>query len=329
MIYQKKWLVLLLIIGLACLVLKILLDSKFGHSAFVYVGVPFLVAVALLAFVKSGSETSDVPNENLVESSESPEEPLEDSESDAGFLFKFVFWSLVVMLSTSVFLGEGFICVLMFMPIYFGIVFLIALIVVLIRKAEKKGKDKRYVHIIPALIVVSSFEGVVPEFEFNRDYSVTRDILVSASPEQIHSHLMSPMALDVDRHWLLEIFPMPTNIDAETLSAGDIHTIDFVYHRWFVTNTHEGSMQLEISEMDDNYIRTSFLENSSYIKNYLELEGTEIHFEAIDDQSTKVSLTIHYQRFLDPVWYFGPLQSYAIGEVADLLLEELFVPTQR
>ena len=37
-------------------------------------------------------------------------------------------------------------------------------------------------------------------------------------------------------------------------------------------------------------------------------------------------LTIYYHRFLDPAWYFGPIQEYAIGQTADMLLSELFIP---
>jgi hypothetical protein len=48
----------------------------------------------------------------------------------------------------------------------------------------------------------------------------------------------------------------------------------------------------------------------------------------MQDGNTKVSLTIHYHRFLDPAWYFGPVQEYAIGQTAALLLNELFVPNQ-
>lgn len=305
MIYRKNLIYLLLVIAGASISIRLLMFSEFGHSALLYVGIPFLIALTLIALI----------------------EPVGESKLSLGRYYgQFALWSLVVMLCTSIVLYEGFVCVLMFMPIYFGILFLIAMIHMLGEFISKRGKNKHYVQIIPALIVLSAFEGVIPEFEFNRDYSVTREIIVSASQESILAELTKPMELDVDRHWLLEIFPMPANIDAGTLSAGGIHKIDYVYHRWFVTNTHAGSMHLEISELNENFIRTTFIEDSSYIKNYLKLEGTEIHFEQLDDYKTKVSLTIHYQRFLDPAWYFGPLQSYAIGEVAELLLAELFVP---
>jgi len=69
-----------------------------------------------------------------------------------------------------------------------------------------------------------------------------------------------------------------------------------------------------------------FIEDTSYISNYLKLHGTEINLEAIGNNETKVSLRIKYHRLLDPVWYFGPLQEYAVGLTAQFLLDEVITP---
>jgi hypothetical protein len=176
------------------------------------------------------------------------------------------------------------------------------------------------------VILLSAFEGVIPELSFEREYEVVSEKIIYANIDDIKHQLMQPIELNKSRHWLLTLFPMPYDINAETLVAGDVHTINFRYHRWFVTNTHEGSMKLEISEVRDNYIRTRFVEDTSYISNYLKLHGTEINLEPIDNKTTKVTLSIKYHRFLDPVWYFGPLQEYAIGKSAKFLLDEVITP---
>lgn len=306
MIQRKQTIFILMIIALASISIRLLMSYQFSHSALLYVGVPFFIALALIGSIKK-------PKTKL---------------GLIGFYGYISLWSLVIMLATSVILFEGFVCVLMFMPIYFGILLLISIFHVIAESLGKRGKNKHYVQIFPALILLSALEGVVPNFEFERDYSITREVIIQASSEEIRTQLVKPMQLNIERNWLLELFPMPVNIDAESLSKGDVHNIDYVYHRWFVINTHAGSMQLQLNEVEDQYIRTSFLEDTSYIKNYLKLEGTEVHFHPVNNQSTKVSLTIHYERFLDPAWYFGPLQSYAVGEVAELLLNELFTPKE-
>ncbi|MBF7072641.1 hypothetical protein ISG33_04415 [Glaciecola sp. MH2013] len=296
---------ILLVIGLASLLIRLLISYEFDKTALLYVGIPFLVALALLSIV------------------EKPEKP-----SLHHYYLHIVLWSLIVMLGTSIVLFEGIICVVMFMPIYFAIIFLMYLFELLVKYLNHTDKNKHYAHVLPVLIVMSAFEGVIPSTSFNRDYSVTKELIVNSTTAEIKHKLTQPMQLEVERNWLLSLFPMPSRIDAGTLKSGDIHTIDFVYHRWFVTNTHKGNMILELSSVEQDYIQTTFLEDSSYIGNYLRLRGTEIRFTPIEDGSTKVILTIHYHRFLDPVWYFGPLQEYAIGQTASLLLEELFVPAK-
>lgn len=193
--------VILITIGIASLTIRALISYDFDQSALLYVGIPFLVAVTLLWVVKKPSQPSLTK-----------------------YYLYLIGWSLIVMLGTSIILFEGFVCVVMFMPIYFGILLLM---------------------------------------------------------------------------YLFQLF---------------------------VQYLHKGQMKLELTQVQNDYIRTTFMEDSSYIGNYLKLKGTEISFLKTRSGKSKVQLTIHYHRFLDPAWYFGPIQEYAIGQTALLLLNELFVP---
>lgn len=85
-------------------------------------------------------------------------------------------------------------------------------------------------------------------------------------------------------------------------------------------------MQLQLTQVTDNYIRTRIIENDSYIANYLNLHGTEIFLEPISASQTKVTLRIHYQRTLDPAWYFGPVQEFAIARSSEFLIDEIITP---
>ena len=300
---RNRNILLLVIIGVVSILIRLLNEYNFDRSALLYVGIPFLIAFTLL-FI------------------ERPEPPHNWKKRYVNIIIL----SLVIMLGSSIILFEGFLCVVMFMPIYFFIIFLMFLLEAFKRYRNSKNQGTNYVHLLPVLILLSAFEGVIPEFSFEREYEVVSEKIVSANIDDIKQQLKQPIELDKSRHWLLTLFPMPYDIDAETLVAGDVHTINFRYHRWFVTNTHEGSMKLEISEVEDNYIRTRFIEDTSYISNYLKLYGTEINLEAMGNNKTKVTLRIKYHRFLDPVWYFGPLQEYAVGKSAQFLLDEVITP---
>jgi len=299
---RRRNILILCMIGGASLLIRLLFHYNFERSALLYVGIPFLIAVALL-FIERPVQTQNWKRRYV----------------------NISVMSLVIMLGSSIVLFEGFVCVVMFMPIYFAILLLVFLFEGLARH-RKKQRGKSYVQLLPLLILVTTFEGVVPEFSFEREYEVSKEKIISADVAAIKQQLLQPIELNKSRNWLLSLFPMPYHISAETLKAGDIHTIDFIYHRWFFTNTHEGSMQLEISAVEENYIRTRFVNDTSYIANYLLLHGTEIKFEPLPNGQTKVSLKIAYHRFLDPVWYFGPVQEYAVGAMAQFLLDEVVSP---
>ena len=42
-----------------------------------------------------------------------------------------------------------------------------------------------------------------------------------------------------------------------------------------------------------------------------------------NNKNTEVTLTIKYERLLDPVWYFGPLQEYGVKKTADYLIDKM------
>jgi len=285
------------------LLIRALIHYDFERSALLYVGIPFVIAIALL-FIERPKQASNWKRRYI----------------------NLVLLSLIIMLGSSVVLFEGFVCVVMFMPIYFGIVLLMFLFEALRRFFHHRQYGRYAADLLSLVILLSAFEGVVEQLSFEREYSVAVEQVIAADIAQIKKQLTRPIELNKSRHPLLALFPMPYAIEAGTLNAGDVHRLNFRYHRWFVTNTHEGSMALEISEVQDYYIRTQFIEDSSYISSYIQLHGTEIRLQPLGDGHTKVSLTIHYKRILDPVWYFGPLQQFVIGETAQFLLDHVITP---
>ena len=79
---------------------------------------------------------------------------------------------------------------------------------------------------------------------------------------------------------------------------------------------------MTLDEVTNTHIKTS-IQDESYISNYMTLHGTELAFEPISSEETLVSLTIHFDRMLDPVWYFEPLERFAVKKSAEFLVNEL------
>jgi hypothetical protein len=297
---KKYWLFVLGSIALSSLVIRLLIHYEFDTTALLYVGVPTLIAFSLISFTKAGDNKS----------------------------WKMRYWnqlrtSLIIMLGSSVILFEGFLCVVMFMPIYFGII-LIAFIIEYIHHAFKDHKNGiAPVHLLPVILLISSLEGVTPQLSFERynEVSVTKTIDINI--QQIKKNLQQPIVLGSDMPGFLSLFPMPYDINAETLTEGDIHRSYFRYHRWFITNTHEGYMDIKLAKVGENYIQTEILEDSSYLSHYLTLHGTLIEMEAVSNIKTRVTLTVSYDRVLDPAWYFGPLERFGVEQTAGYLIDKV------
>ena len=297
---KPRFLFIVFAIATASLTVRLMLDYDFDQSALLYVGIPFAIAV-LLILLRS-------PVENV---------------SWLRMYLNWVIDALIIMLGSSIVLFEGFLCVVMFMPIYFFVLLVIFLFDYMIRRRRANGQNSLYMHIFPLLILFSSVEGVAPQTSLERDEQVSVTRVVNADIATIKQRLQRPLDLQKPRHWFLQMFPMPYDIQAGSLNKGDVHRIHFRYHRWFVTNTHEGSMSLQIADVSDERIKTTILDDTSYIANYIRFKGTEILLQPIDAHHTRVSLSVNYERKLDPYWYFSPLTRFGVSRMAGFLVQEM------
>ena len=297
-IWPPRWTYIAFIIGASVIGVRALLDSRFANSALLYVAIPFLVSFLLFQFTPRVERSS--PWRRYI-----------------GHLRD----ATIVMLATSAFLFEGFICVLFFMPIYYVGVTIGFIYDLVATRRRNKNKGKVQVAVIPLMIAVLALEGVAPSTSFERRNSISRTVIVDATIDELKQNMAAPIAFRERRHLLLSVFPLPVNVEAGSLEVGDIHTLEFVYKRWFFTNVHRGEFKLRLDEVGKYQIRTTVQENSAYFSKYLDIKGTEVKFEPLQHGQTQVTLTIHYDRLLDPAWYFGPLQKMAISQSADYLID--------
>lgn len=300
---QKRitMLVLLVIAGLASLAIQLLIRYDYDHTAMLYLAVPY--SVAILITLARPYQEHDKWWERYISHSVS---------------------ALVVFLASSVVLFEGFICVVFFMPIYFLVVTL-AFIAHWIAVAWTARKSKTCATAIPLLIAFLSFEGIFDVTTLERHNSATATATTQVSPEVLLQNLATPSDLPRSDDWMLGLFPMPHRIDAGSLEVGDIHRVHMRYHRWLVTNTHEGEIELRIDSVALNRVTVSFVRDTSYLSTYVKLIGSEIQLTVDENDVTHVSLTVSYERRLDPAWYFQPIQQYAMETMAEHLIEEVLI----
>ena len=291
---------ILLLIGVASLAVRLLYLGGLERSAILYVAVPYLISLAI-ALMRS----------------------YERHPNSDGYV-RHVVTAVMVFLASSVVLFEGFLCVLFFLPIYLILVS-IGFLIHSFLSSNKGGSGRAYVHVLPILILASSFEGTSESLSFDRNIQVTATRVTELSTDDIMANLSRPIDLRRDRPWILSVFPMPDRIDAGSLEVGDIHTVHSRYHRWFVTNTHEGVLDLQITEVARGHVRTRILRDETFFASYLTLIGTEIVMREIENDEVEISLTVRFRRELDPAWYFQPLQSFAVTRMAGFLIEEVMI----
>jgi len=302
-----SWKIILLVVGVSTLALRFLLDSAFATTTLVYIAVPFLISVALAFFTKNS-----------------------ESVSLGARYVNHLRMSTIVFLATSVILFEGFICVVMFMPIYYSFVSVGFAASALFEppKDKQSANDlnntfKAYA--LPVIVLMLVTEGLTPMTTVERNGTATYVAESDQSIEQLQANMAKPIAFGEDRHWFLKLFPLPDQVFAGSLKQGDVHKLHFTYNRWIFTNEHKGEMHVKIAKVSADHIRTEITRNDSYLANYMRIDGTDVRFTPLPNGKTRVALTVRYERSLDPAWYFGPMQHVAARQSAKQFLTDIIM----
>ena len=296
---RVNWLATMLLIGIGSVAYHLLAHHGLHSSALLYIGIPYLGALAIVI--------------------------VRPTKSDQSWWHRYrdlSLTSLIVLLGSSVVLFEGFICVLFFLPIYFLVV---SLVFALDWLAGKAPKGKSLSALVPIIVLGSSFEGTTEVLSVDRIAQAEASRVADLTPEELMRNLTRPIDLQKDRNWMLSIFPMPYRVEAESLELGAVHRLRTRYHRWFVTNTHEGELRLEIIDVAPNRIRTRITHDSSFFAPYLTQIGSEVSLTPIAPDRTEVRLRLNYRRNLDPAWYFHPLQQLAMGQMAAFFIDRVLI----
>ena len=298
---KPVWIRYMLILGVATMITRLVLDSRFATTSFFYCLVPYVIGVILYVFI-----------------------PQPKGWSRTKRIWRHLLATIVVMLASSAILFEGFICVIMAAPIY--IFFALLAIAFTPHKADPdrfKQSDVFRASFVPLAVIIVSVEGLTDTTSFPREEVITRTHILNLTPEEIHTNLARPVHLDAKRSAFLSIFPLPERIEAPNFTQGATHKAFFTYRRWGFTNVHKGETHLHMKTVQPLLVETEVTKDTSYFSHYLKVHGTQIKMLPQADGTTQVSLTIRYRRILDPAWYFGPMQRRAIGESADYLLTHI------
>lgn len=293
---QWKLFFTILVIGSAGMAYGFLRHSRFQDSAALYVGLPLLLALGLSLTPKA--------------------------KSAMGATMKGI--TIALLLAAPVF-QEGYICILFAAPIFYLVGFLAAWGVDRARK-RGDGKGKLQTALVSTVLALMALEGTSEFTSFPRDHEIVVTKTVPASLSAVREALAKPPVLGEDKPFFLNIFPYPVAMKGEGLKVGDTRRATFVAYKHIFWNRVEGDAVFTVTEATDRKITFSLANDTSYVGHYVGWKKSEVELTPVDAEHTQVTWKLSFHRKYDPYWYFGTLQKYAVGLVAEELIDHAATP---
>lgn len=231
----------------------------------------------------------------------------------------------IALLASGIFLGEGFICILMASPLFYTVGILIGVIIRAIdggmqdrSKAARRGAYGAA--LVPFLPL--SLEGVTSRLSFARDEVVRVDRVVAAPTAEVERALSRAPTFDRPLPAVLRLgFPRPVATAGAGLEPGARRTVKFAGGEG-----KPGDLVAEVVDRAPGRVRFRAVSDTSAIAHWLAWQEAAIEWTAVDRGATRVEITVRYRRLLDPAWYFGPWERYAVGLAAEHLIDAAASP---
>jgi hypothetical protein len=278
-------------VGIAAFFYRAIYGAGLGQTSALFVGIPTILSLACV-FVPTRSAT--------------------------GVAMKSV---TVGLLFSMVFLGEGVLCVLMSAPLFFAVALAIG------SAAEQSRTNGRYFSswIAFMAIVPMSLEGVTPLTTIDRSVTVSETRLVAAAAADVAAAIEATPRFDRPLpRYLAMGFPRPTSTRIEDgkwiirMRGGEM--------RLNGMEPRAGDLVLERDDAGANFVSWRTVSDDSHMTHFLNWEASRVEWQAVDQHTTRVTWTLRYRRGLDPAWYFGPMQRYAMRLAAGYLIESVATP---
>jgi hypothetical protein len=284
-------------VAVASLGYRLLVTHGLAETSALFVGIPAILAIVVVFAV-------------------SP-------ESSGGVAIKAVTVGLLV---SAIFLGEGFLCVIMSAPLFYLVAIAIASG---IDTARQRGQQTMFSFVILLAILPLTMEGVFDVTTIDRSESISEAKVVRASPRQIERALFLPPRFErLLPLYLRAGFPTPVATRIDRTSTGMQWTIRLRggEMRLDGIEARSGDLVLALEEARPGFVRWRAVSDSSHMTHFLKWREVIVEWHARDEATSAVMWTLKYDRGLDPAWYFGPWERYAVRLAARYLIDSVATP---
>ena len=285
--FSVRAFLLVLILVAAALYYAALYEFGYQYSGLMFVGLPALISILVLF-----SRQFNRP-------------------------YRAVFVGLTAMLILSgVVLQEGLVCIVVAIPVFYFTGFWV---VFASRWAYKHGRRVSSSVMVGLFIALMSIEGTSAMFTADRETSVLRSNIINLPLAQVKANLAHNPDFSTLPVELLSTmgFPVPISASGSGLEVGDVR--HFVFQRF---DGVEERVSFTIDSAGSDYVELVPVFDNTLISQWLKWEKTRFSWKVINDATTELSVTMHYQRKLDPAWYFGMIQKLVVGQAAQVLIAQ-------
>lgn len=292
-INHAQWGIVALVIAFSAgsVLYKLLMHARFGHSAAMFIGVPAVLAILLALTPKAKSAT--------------------------GAIIKGITLALLII---APLLGEGYLCILIASPLFY-------IVGIVIGSAVDYGRNNRNETLgcVALLLLPMCLEGVFPAWTFRRAQTVEVTKSVNASPALVEQQLAQSPRTDTPLPLPLRVgFPQPIKAWGDGLAIGSTRTIHFTG----AEGDPPGDLVMRVTERRDGYARFETVSDASKLTQWIYWNSSEVEWRRLDPNHTQVTWRIHFDRQLDPAWYFTPWERVVVSEAARWLIEANATPME-
>jgi hypothetical protein len=290
-ITPAQWGIVALVVAFSAgsVLYKLLMHARFGHSAAMFIGVPAVLAILLALTPKARSAT--------------------------GGILKGITLALLII---APLLGEGYLCILIASPLFYIVGIVIGSVVDYWREDRNATLG-----CVALLLLPMCLEGVFPALTFRRAQTVEVSKSVNASSALVEQQLAQSLRTKTPLPLTLRVgFPQPIQASGEGLAIGSIRTIHFTG----AEGDPPGDLVMRVTDSRDGYARFETVSDGSKLTQWIRWNSSEVAWRPLDQDHTQVTWRIHFDRQLDPAWYFTPWERAVVGQAAEYLIDANATP---
>lgn len=275
--------------AVSALLYKFLFHEGLGHSSLLFVGLPGVLAILIALAPRAGTAK--------------------------GGIVKGITLALLLI---APLLGEGYLCILMALPLFYAIGLAIG-------TAIDASRNRRNTLSCAAVVVIlMSMDGMIPAHTRTETVVVTREI--AAPVGEIRAALAEPPRIGTPLPWFLRTgFPRPIGVSGSGLEVGALRTIHFTG----AEGDPPGDLTLRVEEVSDNAVRFAAMRDTSKLTQWVLWRESLVRWQAVDAAHTRVTWETTFERQLDPWWYFRPWERYAVRKSTEYLVDANATPATR